>query len=512
MTDVSIHSGDEGHHIENVCTAEFSTHGSDMYTHEFNTRGSVDINDFLTLSIAKGMLQREQSLVYEQDGDDFVPLPSDGYNSAEEEELLHPWIAPIEDIVRSRVYLGRTRAVSLGTGSGMILAPANFDNLEKEGKKTGKHFDAESLRQELVSSNGRLSREKAEELLHREGCEEYVPFFEWQRSFLNWIQHNFNHPLFRQWNYIWHLVPKTPVQLMLHSFILGIGPGTVVESFYIVILGHVLLSGPWLIKDFFQVPRPSWVLPFGFDLAISERNWSFPSGHTMGLSGTFLLLALIFGDKISILWFVYVLMTLLTCLARTALRMHWPLDTFGSCIMAPCIVLPLFFGRKLIFHNHISNSLGMLTAAIIVFSMFFLTHAFAHIYVKTFLPVPSIVAHIANDPKKFKYTNVMGGMRNSLFLLGVGLGIFTVWQVRDPHNPICPFDTGLQPALIASFTTGTLLLVQNFFRNWWFETKAWTSNDYYIKFLFAPIIGYMAILNSAGVLTFTAESLKAFEA
>ena len=94
----------------------------------------------------------------------------------------------------------------------------------------------------------------------------------------------------------------------------------VFESFYVVVLGHVLWSGPWLIKDFvtfvftisislevvkFQVPRPSWVLPFGFNIAISERNWSFPSGHTMGLSGTFLLLALIFGEKLSVLWFIY---------------------------------------------------------------------------------------------------------------------------------------------------------------------------------------------------------------
>jgi len=435
---------------------------------------------------------REQSIVFEEDGDMFAPLGS-GENLESALHEQHPWIANVQDVkAQNQKQHGGGAAGKELEVTFPIVRLSSTENWALD------EDNSEKLQQTVVIPS--IMREKATLLLHREGAEEYVPFFVWQRSTLNWIHENFNHPLFRQWNYLWHLVPKTPVQLMLHSFILGIGPGTVTESFYIIILGHVLWSGPWLIKDFFQVPRPSWVLPFGFSLTISERNWSFPSGHTMGLSGTFLLLALIFGDQFSILWLLYVVMTVLTCLARTALRMHWPLDTFGSCIMAPLIVIPLYFKRDIIFHNHIHRSVDMLTASVFVFSLFFFTHALAHIYVQTYLPIPSIVSHIASDPQKFKYTNVMGGMRNSLFLLGVGLGIYTVWEIRDPGAKVCPFDTGLQPALMAIFTTGVLLLIQNFVRNWSFQTMAWTSKDYYIKFLFAPLIGYITILNAAGVL------------
>jgi len=487
---------------------------------------------------------KSDNAVFHKDGNIFTLQPS--VESCRTEP--HPWVADINAIV---MYQSRSRAVSVGTGldpvlrdvSSPHLSPPPFNDLEFRMNITdmdlveqlrtmgtidtdGEEFLASNMKHPnkdliTVSKNlphfdlpegglqivRRLSECEAAELLHREGCEEYVPFFEWQRAFLNWIHENFNHPLFRQWNYIWHLVPKTPTQLILHSLILCIGPGTVTESFYIIILGHVLWSGPWLAKDFWQVPRPSWVLPFGFNIAISERNWSFPSGHTMGLSGTFLILALIFGDSIPILWFVYVAMTVLTCLARTALRMHWPLDTFGSCIAAPCVVLPLFFLKDDLFHNHVKSSANMISAAIVTFSIFFFTHVFAHVYVKTFLPIPSIVAHIASDPQKFKYTNVMGGIRNSFFLLGVGLGIFTVWEIRDPKATVCPFETGIMPALVAVCSTGTLLLFQNFFRHWWFETKPWTTADYYIKFFFAPIIGYLAILNASGVLAFEYKSL-----
>lgn len=354
----------------------------------------------------------------------------------------------------------------------------------------------------------KLDRKLSEVILFREGAETYVPFFEWQRHFLTWIHKNFNHPLFKQWNYCWHLIPKTPVQLMIHCFILGIGPGTIVQSFYIIILGHVLWSGPWLLKDFYQVPRPSWVLPFGFDLAISERNWSFPSGHTMGLSGTFLLLALIFGSDFWLLWVLYVLMTLLTCIARTALRMHWPLDTFGSCIIAPVTILPLYYMRTIVWEKRVTSSEEMLEAAILVFLTFFCTHTCCHFYVKAYLPVPSIVEHIANDPTKFKYTNVMGGIRNSLFLLGAGLGVFLVWEIRDPHATVCPFETGLQPALMSSCTAGAVLLVQNFFRNWWCETEPWTTRDYQIKFAFAPLVGFFAVINAAGLIEFSMNNFS----
>ena len=60
---------------------------------------------------------------------------------------------------------------------------------------------------------------------------------------------------------------KTPVQLLLYSVITAIGPGTVVEvtelkhlsmmifeGYYIVILGHVLICGTWIIKDFVNSP------------------------------------------------------------------------------------------------------------------------------------------------------------------------------------------------------------------------------------------------------------------
>ena len=115
-------------------------------------------------------------------------------------------------------------------------------------------------------------------------------------------------------------------------------------------------------------------------------------------------------------------MTFLTCLARTALRMHWPLDTFGSCLMAPAAILPLFYFRNHIFHSHITDSPTMLAAALCVFLIFFLLHIISHLYVVAYYPVPSIVAHIAHDPQKFRYTNVERGVRSSLFLLGIGLG------------------------------------------------------------------------------------------
>jgi len=326
----------------------------------------------------------------------------------------------------------------------------------------------------------------------------YVPFFETQKAILAWIYETFNCPVFQWWNYLWHLVVKAPVQLLIHSFVMGIGPDGVVKSYYIVILGHVMWSGPWILKDFCQVPRPGWVLPFGFNYKISERNWSFPSGHTFGISGTFLIIALIWGQDHIWLWFLYVLMTFLTCLARTALRMHWPLDTFGSSMLAPPVVLPLYFFREKIFTNHIDSSSAMLNTSIIVFAIFFLSHVIAHTLVMTYLPVPEYVRHVASDPTRFKYTNFMGGIRNTFFLSGIGFGIFAVWKIRGENLENCPFDQGIVPALYATASTGFLLLIQNFFRNWVFETVPWTKTDYMIKWIFAPLIGFSMIITSAG--------------
>ena len=67
---------------------------------------------------------------------------------------------------------------------------------------------------------------------------QYVPFFETQKAMLAWIYETFNCPLFQWWNYCWHLIPKTPVQLCIQSFVMGIGP----ESVEKVILHTILLN------------------------------------------------------------------------------------------------------------------------------------------------------------------------------------------------------------------------------------------------------------------------------
>jgi len=77
-------------------------------------------------------------------------------------------------------------------------------------------------------------------------------------------------------------------------------------------------------------------------------------------------------------------------------------------------------------------------------------------------------------------------------------GIFAVWKIRGENLENCPFDQGIVPALYATASTGFLLLIQNFFRNWVFETVPWTKTDYMIKWIFAPLIGFSMIITSAG--------------
>lgn len=116
-------------------------------------------------------------------------------------------------------------------------------------------------------------------------------------------------------------------------------------GYYVLITGLCGTVINQFAKLFFRVPRP-WNLDPSFkslvvDDAFAEATgYSFPSGHTQNIAGTFGSLAVFYGKK---RWFVWLCSAIIVLVAfsRMYLGVHTPLDVGVSLLVALLLVIGL---------------------------------------------------------------------------------------------------------------------------------------------------------------------------
>ena len=114
------------------------------------------------------------------------------------------------------------------------------------------------------------------------------------------------------------------------------------EGYYILITGLVGTLVNQLAKLFFRVPRP-WDLDKSFEIVEDARKeatgYSFPSGHTQNIAGTYGAIAA-FNPKV---WKTVLCTTIIVLVAfsRMYLGVHTPLDVIVSLLLALAVILLL---------------------------------------------------------------------------------------------------------------------------------------------------------------------------
>ncbi len=118
------------------------------------------------------------------------------------------------------------------------------------------------------------------------------------------------------------------------------------EGYYILIVGLVGTVVNQLAKLVFRVPRP-WVLDSNFEIVESAREeatgYSFPSGHTQNIAGTFGSIAAY--NRKRWITLTCVIVIVLVAFSRMYLGVHTPFDVITSLLIALALVVflrPLF--------------------------------------------------------------------------------------------------------------------------------------------------------------------------
>ncbi|MBO4916226.1 MAG: phosphatase PAP2 family protein [Oscillospiraceae bacterium] len=180
---------------------------------------------------------------------------------------------------------------------------------------------------------------------------------------------------------------------------------------YAVGLGGTVLS-QWL-KLIFRIPRP-WVLDPNFTIVEAAREgaggYSFPSGHTQGVVGSFGSLAL--SNKQVWLRVVCCVLILLVPFSRMYLGVHTPLDVGVAFACAVALVLAFFPCFR--------DDARMKKCTLPVYlGLFLFTLCFA-IWVNT-----------ASFPADVDVENLTHGSKNSWSLLGAVLGMIVSYIYDD---------------------------------------------------------------------------------
>ena len=181
------------------------------------------------------------------------------------------------------------------------------------------------------------------------------------------------------------------------------------EGYFILITGLVGTVVNQLAKLFFRVPRP-WILDPDFEIVESARKeatgYSFPSGHTQNIAGTFGSIAAYQPKK----WKTILCTTLIVLVAfsRMYLGVHTPLDVIVSLIFALGLILLL---RPVFKSDESMNKLmPVVVVASVILSVGFLAY------------VLMISGDSTLDPHNFK-----SGLKNACTLLGCTAALIPVY-------------------------------------------------------------------------------------
>ncbi|MBQ9120952.1 MAG: phosphatase PAP2 family protein [Clostridia bacterium] len=187
------------------------------------------------------------------------------------------------------------------------------------------------------------------------------------------------------------------------------------RGYYVLSVGFFGTVLNQFLKLAFRIPRP-WVKDPTFEIVESAREgaggYSFPSGHTQNVAGTFG--SLIASNKKKWFHIVGIVIIALVSLSRMYLGVHTPLDVGVSLLIALVLVLvlrPLFVSEK---EN--PKAMYILIAVMLAFAIFYLCFV-------SFYPFPSDVdTH-----------NLESGTKNAYNLLGALLGFAIAYPIEKRY-------------------------------------------------------------------------------
>ena len=181
------------------------------------------------------------------------------------------------------------------------------------------------------------------------------------------------------------------------------------HGYFILITGLVGTVINQVAKLFFRIPRP-WVLDENFSIVESAREeatgYSFPSGHTQNIAGTFGAIAAYKHSG----WKTAICSTIITLVAfsRMYLGVHTPLDVITSLVVALGIILilrPVFESE-----NNFNRFMPIVVIVSVALSLGFLAYVLA----------------IGGDPDLDPH-NYQSGLKNACTLLGCTAGLVLVY-------------------------------------------------------------------------------------
>ncbi len=182
------------------------------------------------------------------------------------------------------------------------------------------------------------------------------------------------------------------------------------SGIYVLVTGLLGTVINQALKLIFRVPRP-WIKDTSFTIVESAREgasgYSFPSGHTQNVTGTFGALGHYYNKKRPLVIICSVIIVL-TAFSRMYLGVHTPLDVSVSLLIGLALVIALYP----LFKTQESYDRAM---PYITFSMLALSVAF--LFFVIFIPNKAGL-----DPH-----NYHSGLKNACTLLGVNTGLVLMY-------------------------------------------------------------------------------------